>query len=103
MNEPLLPFWSTWRKARAAELARAGFPKSLSKAIALREAMNRQFLTKIIGRSAALKADLITSLRADGTFSVHAAVKESSVPLPLRQRADGWAAMNGFSTATPQH
>lgn len=103
MDEPLLPFWSAWQVTRAADIARAGYPKSVANTIANREARSRMFVEKLISRDAALDCDLVTEYRADGSLGVYAQIERAEVPKPLRQRADGWAAMNGLSTATPRH
>ncbi|MGO7673855.1 hypothetical protein ACC817_28700 [Rhizobium ruizarguesonis] len=87
----LSPTFERYRRQRKRELMELGLDARQAYLSSKNEALNRQALVPVIGKSAALTAKTLTKLRLDGTFSQFLVVPEREIPSDLRDRAEAWA------------
>ena len=87
----LTKHWKRWRHARKREMIASGMDLATALQWSGREAMCKQDTEALIGREAALRADLAIKLRGDGTYGMYSKVPERLIPPEYYNRAKAWA------------
>lgn len=85
-----------WRDRRERELlVMEGKSAEYAHLWADREARSRQDAEALIGKDAALSADLVIEIRNNGTYGIFVKVPIDKIPQHLRCRAAAWASATG--------
>ncbi|WEK03259.1 MAG: hypothetical protein P0Y65_13765 [Candidatus Devosia phytovorans] len=92
MADTLSLFWRKWRDKRRQEIEQTGYAPELAEMLATRDAEARKEVAKVAGKTAALRCDVITNYRPDGTYGVYAQVEKDHIPQKYRQSAYRFAA-----------
>lgn len=87
----LSPTFERFRRRRKRELMELGLNKSEAYSASKNEARSRQAMVPLLGKEAALKSEILTKIRLDGTYSQFLVVPESEIAPDLRDRAEAWA------------
>jgi hypothetical protein len=95
----LTKFWKDQRNDRWRELMASNIEREAARFIATQEALGRQVGEGLIGRKAALAAQLYSCIKPNGILSIYLKIAEDDVPPARRPIAAAWAESPGQASA----